>query len=79
MPDIISSTENDTTFAKRYLRASVLLMDALAEPSKFNFDHAMTSAVLAIGASTGSDIEWGLGQDIAKSVAKAAFQHGYRL
>lgn len=42
---------NDTAFAEQYLRASVLLMDAIAIPSQAAFRAAKDAVVKAFGES----------------------------
>jgi len=68
--------KNTTKFAEHYLAATERFMDALAEPTQYNFERAQTKAILAIGASFSDGAEWDVAQDLARSITAAARRNG---
>jgi hypothetical protein len=81
-------TTNTTSFARHYLLAAEMLMDAIGTPSAEAFDLAHRSAIHAIdaayvpgaswgAAAPGGSLEQNLGQELARSIENAARADGY--
>jgi hypothetical protein len=77
-------TTNGTQFAGHYMQATALLLDAVGAPNAGSFNQAHRSAVAAIGSAftvnaPGGDLEWAMGQELARIITAAARKHGYKI
>ncbi len=81
-------TENITAFATQWMAANAALMDAIANPSRLAFEAAHAEAIRSIGLSyterrAGPDsegqVEWEMGQQLARIIFNVARQNGYAI